>query len=617
MSDIKGVKIVEENAGFKNSLILTYTDASGQLKGVVVAWSVDDHVGETINIPDGLIPADATNVQFGLIPNGGKAGANPSDVIQDIATAGSGDTPTVFDIAGKSVASGGAMKQVTFDGHDIQGAAGADLMLQSEAKNPERDASHAYNDANDYVLGDESGSDDSPDKEVTPSTPHVAGERDMNDHPLASEQLGFEDLFNKSDGDFNDLIIEVIHDETPPAAEQTASSSTILQTGQDLTVQMTGPDAVSGTPFDISGLLSLTEVNGGEVNFAIIVDVSGSTSSSAPGTTVTVGDVNQDGVNNTYLDYELAGVLAVQNEIASVTGNYDFNLGYIDFDSSARAPFQFDVNDDLIQTLIDAGQQPLSGGGTNFESPLHQAINYFNTVDPEHDGQNFVLFISDGQASTFSISDELATLEDDSGINATIKAVGFGTGASVSALDVVDSDDSAIIIEDPGELPDQLPGLTSPVNPDDIASLQVLVNGVVEDTIAPADLTVIPGVGLSLDATSIDTAVTGDGLADLIQLTVNTTEGETLTTGFYVGEIGAADQYVLSSPQAPVDFIQRFNANEGDTLVLNFTHGALAMQASAGGDGDDFDVVDTGSADVLIKLVNAVGVTAVDDLFLV
>lgn len=597
MTNITGVRIVEENAGFSNSLVATWVATDGTIKGVVVAWNVDDHVGTEISIPEGLIP-EGVDVSFGVIPDGAR-NSNPTDTITDVASAGAG--ASVFTIEGSG-------SKVTFDGQQITGW-GADLLLQSEVKNPDRPAGEEFGDADDFVANDESGSDDATDQEVTPtSATAAAGERDLNADPLTGQQIGFEDLVKGTDADFNDLIIEVVREDAPPPPPEDETRPISVEPPED-----GGPAVTVETEFertediiDIDALFSTTISGSGIVNIALIMDVSGSTGS--PLDPLLVTDVNGNS-RTEFIDAEFEGLQAVSDFIADEGfDEFDFDLGFIQFASRAfLVNGVFDPGFDVFAAATADGQTG-AGGGTNFERPLQQAISFFESVDPAGEEQNFVLFLSDGGASTGRLSDEIARLEGD--FNATIKAVGFGSGASKPALDVIDSNNDASIIDDPTTLPSVLPDFLSPVS---IASISLIVNGVLEETFGPDALSVVPGVGQLLEDAIVDTAVAGDGAADLIELEATDTNGDTNKITFFVGEQGAAETYTLDAPIDPAPFIVGFNADQGDELVLSFATNSLTLIETADSDGDDFALENDGT--VVVEFIDTIGVSGVDDLF--
>ena len=287
----------------------------------------------------------------------------------------------------------------------------------------------------------------------------------------------------------------------------TSNTTTIPSSAQQFSVSLTAPDASSASAYDISGFVSTSAVTGGDVNIALVVDVSGSTWNTYTGTPV--GDLNNDGRADTILDGEIAGSIAlVKSVIASGFGSAMINL--ITFDDSVKSSVTMradaDTNNNGILDLEEALRGLDDLGGTNFEPPLQEAISFFNARPAG--GQNYVFFLSDGVPSSSSnFLDEAATLRDTAGINATIKTFPIGSGASTSTLDEMDDgviNSSAVRVTDPGVLSAAITG--GGLTPADVQEVQIFVNGVLEQTIPSSALIATPfGLRYEVNLTGLST----------------------------------------------------------------------------------------------------------------
>ena len=270
---------------------------------------------------------------------------------------------------------------------------------------------------------------------------------------------------------------------------------TIPTTQQDLGLNVTLPGGTLGDQIDITGFIDRGTGNSGDFNIVYIIDKSGSMSGTFSGTE-TVGDLNGDGFANQLIDGTIASFEAVNASLLAA-GLQSSNLTVIAFDSSATVVYDGAVGG-LGTTLTSLD----SGGGTNFEAPLQLAISALQADGP---GQNQVFFLSDGFGSG-SFSDEVTTLLDPSGLNAEIRALGLGNGASLSQLDLIDdgiANNSAELVLTPSDLTAGLTG--SPVQTDEVAELQLFVNGVLTTTIPPTDFVSTPfGLQYNLTATGLD-----------------------------------------------------------------------------------------------------------------
>ncbi|WP_395708025.1 Calx-beta domain-containing protein [Reyranella sp.] len=281
--------------------------------------------------------------------------------------------------------------------------------------------------------------------------------------------------------------------------QTTSNSGTIVSTGQTLGISLTAPDASSSTSEAASGLVSRSGGSGtGQYNIAFVVDRSGSTASTFSGAK-TVADLNGDGTANTVLDAEIAGFEAVLASINSL-GLGSATIAVISFESGAATNLVTtagaDANKNGVLDVVEALRGLKTGGSTNYEAGLQQAEAFYKGAPS---GQNVLFFLSDGQPdSTTAYADEVSRLL---AAKVGIQAFGVGSGASAGPLDLVDdglANNTATIVLDPSQLTSGLLG--GGVKLAEIARVELLVNGVVVQTIQPNQLVQTP-LGLQYTGT--------------------------------------------------------------------------------------------------------------------
>lgn len=195
-----------------------------------------------------------------------------------------------------------------------------------------------------------------------------------------------------------------------------------------------------------NGVRDSALIRGSNPDVVFVIDVSGSTGSRFAGTPV--GDVNGDGQANTILDAEIAGFIALNQQLIRQGLGQTARVSVVAFNSSASSVdvnpavsgLQLAINpsaDNNTNGTLDideALRRLRSGGGTNFESPLQAAENVFRTLGTAPGNGNLV-FLSDGFGSG-SFTDEVARLQAN-GVN--LSAFGVGAGASLTQLRQIDS----------------------------------------------------------------------------------------------------------------------------------------------------------------------------------
>jgi uncharacterized repeat protein (TIGR01451 family) len=272
---------------------------------------------------------------------------------------------------------------------------------------------------------------------------------------------------NAGDGD-DEITIEGLESIAAPIAANGQAGTDTFDVSPvisaSVTINATGPiagDPVTVRAGDAVGGVAAAFPPGEDILY--VIDLSGSTGAPFGGTPV--GDVNGDGSPNTILDAELAGFIALNDELIAKGLGGLVQVGIVSFTSSA---LQWDVdpvapgtqiattpaadaNGNSIPDVEEVLRSMNYGGGTNFQPPLQLAINFFTTLGTAP-GQGTIIFLSDGSAS-YNFAPEIVTL-DAMGIDRV--AVAVGAGASLTVLQYIDAD--AFPVNSTDELLDGLTG---------------------------------------------------------------------------------------------------------------------------------------------------------------
>lgn len=178
-----------------------------------------------------------------------------------------------------------------------------------------------------------------------------------------------------------------------------------------------------------------------------VIDVSGSTTNPFASMTP-VGDLNNDGNSNTILDAEIAGYLALNQELinrglgnTSMVSLVAFSSGgnIIDVDPSiagvqtVTTPLA-DNDGNGMRDIEEALRGLTSGGGTDFEQALQSAISALD-MGGYANGDANVVFLSDGFGGG-SFADEVTEIATTRGHN--LRAFGVGTGSDIDQLRQID-----------------------------------------------------------------------------------------------------------------------------------------------------------------------------------
>jgi VCBS repeat-containing protein len=302
---------------------------------------------------------------------------------------------------------------------------------------------------------------------------------------------------------------------------------------QSVSLLVDAPTATTAATTDLKLTIGIGPVLQPQMNILYLIDISGSTSDSFEG--MPVGDLNGDGRANTVLDAEIAGLMALTEQVRSLGFSpSDVTVTIIPFNGSAdptdpRGQNQSGLNAAAFSLgqagdgAIDAYLRSLdAGGGTNFASALKAANDRLQNLDQGGE-ENFLYFLSDGRGEG-SIGAEIAILNDRYG--ARITALGVGENASLSQLHDIDNTNGASLLTSPGQI--DVSVLGSPLPGGTIIDVDVFVNGRDIVEIGREDLVPTPQ-GWSLNA-PIDGLRRLAGDQNAVSATVTFASGEVLAT---------------------------------------------------------------------------------------
>ena len=241
-----------------------------------------------------------------------------------------------------------------------------------------------------------------------------------------------------------------------------------------------------------------------DINVALVIDTSGSTRNNSG------SDVDGDGVNDTYLAAEKLAAKQVFESL--LDAGYDpenVTITLIEYNNNGNTLGSYNLNDQAaFETAVDS---LTSGGGTNFEQGLDEVVDEWRatttdgTADdsPESevtaDDNNLVLFLSDGRSTTGDPASEVSELEDE--FDADITAIGIGSGAVLTQLEALDNTGGASQITDLTQLEDLI---TAPPPLPELQEVQIIVNGVVLETIPADDPRIVSTpLGLRVDCAEV------------------------------------------------------------------------------------------------------------------
>jgi uncharacterized repeat protein (TIGR01451 family) len=227
--------------------------------------------------------------------------------------------------------------------------------------------------------------------------------------------------------------------------------------------------SISGTKFeDINGdtIRNTGIITGTEPDIVFVIDISGSTSGNAQGTAI--ADFNADGDPNDIIDAEIAGFIALNNQLIADGLGSVADVSIVTFASSASQldvdpttnGFQLstspsaDTNMNGVPDVEDVLRSLLPTSATNFAAALQQAIDTITTLGTTPENGN-VVFLSDGDPNTGGAhADEATTLR---GLANNVRAFGVGTGSTLPPLQEIDANAERFTTTD--ELLDVFSGL--------------------------------------------------------------------------------------------------------------------------------------------------------------
>ncbi len=410
---------------------------------------------------------------------------------------------------------------------------------------------------------------------------------DKADNADGSVTFSFEDLFTDPadnvnnfvrDSDFNDVVFTASFGSAtvPPSAQptvppapgddstQTVVSQPVALPGGSVAASITTESTTDDDTAELSGVISLSGFLSNTINIAFINDASGSTGD------ITSVDVDGDGINDSVFKVDVFALADLNAELIA-NGLADADLAVISFSTSASLDAittpATDADGNGVLDVIDALVNPgVSASSTNYADALQEAIDFFNTQAPGE--SNFVYFLSDGEPNTGgAFDDEVAVLTDPNGINATLQAFGV-VGSDKAQLDIVDNTGGAQIFDD---IADLSAGITaSPVDVNDITSVDILVDGVVQQTLTPADLT-SSATGVAFGPVTLTGLDPSDVNTVSIEAVLTTDDGSmfdlTVSTDIVGSAPADASTATTATPVAMADIMDSTMPADADAVI--------------------------------------------------
>jgi Mg-chelatase subunit ChlD len=334
---------------------------------------------------------------------------------------------------------------------------------------------------------------------------------------------------------------------------------------------------VDDKPVAYDKVLEVSENPMPNYNLVLVLDVSGSMTSSTAGGEVR--QINADGSTTitTRLDMAKAALVQLVTEYYNQAQNVSVKL--ITFSSGATILNGGAAYTSLATTI--AGINSMTGsGGTNYESALNAVQTAFGTVDPAV--QNSVYFLSDGEPSVGNTADPVGVTGYSTFVTANnidSYGVGIGTGIAdpqhLNNIHNVDGDgsgtkDPAIIVPDLNELDSALLSTVPP------AFGGNLVAGNNAGNVLGADGGYVHTITLMLDSD-------GNGTPDQnVTFTYNPASG---------GQISNNSSFLAPTLAGNLLTLNSGSGFELGTLTFNFSTGAYTFfTAPAAMEGDSFSL---------------------------
>jgi choice-of-anchor C domain-containing protein len=218
---------------------------------------------------------------------------------------------------------------------------------------------------------------------------------------------------------------------------------------EDYLARIDAPGSIAGVlwnDLNSNAVRDSVLVGGDDPDLVIVIDVSGSTSSSFAGSSV--GNLNGDGLSDTILDAEIAGVYAILDYLIAEGKGQTSQVSIVTFSSGstildlnpvagglqASATPEADVDNNGIADIRQQIATIFSSGGTDFAAGLGAAKQAVDLVGTLRENAN-VIFMSDGVGQR-DFGGALQLLRDRV---STIRAFGVGAGSSLDQLRQIDS----------------------------------------------------------------------------------------------------------------------------------------------------------------------------------
>lgn len=264
--------------------------------------------------------------------------------------------------------------------------------------------------------------------------------------------------------------------------DTTTVTSTGSVLGLEVELESTFPDYATDT-FEVDSEVVTTGTTE-DINIAVVIDTSGSTSGNSG------SDVDDDGDNDDFLEAQVyAAKELFQSYIDAGYSADDITITLIEYNTNASTVGTYTLSDqdDFDDALDDLD----SGGFTNYENALEQVYDEWKDTTTDNDDDNdveatdtnVVYFLSDGYP--FLRNNQSQDFEDEvddltSVFNAQIVAIGVGSNSSLDDLNDVDTTGGAIQVTDVSELSDII---SSPLETANFEYFEIIVDGVVVDTV--------------------------------------------------------------------------------------------------------------------------------------
>ncbi|GEO17550.1 Ig-like domain-containing protein [Microvirga aerophila] len=321
---------------------------------------------------------------------------------------------------------------------------------------------------------------------------------------------------------------------TAPHAQDIANG-VLAFNDQPVSLTLDAPSQTTTATANIAMTIGLGPVIQPQMNILYVMDISGSTRNEFAGTPV--GDLNQDGADESILDAEIASLIGLTERVRALgLSPADVTVTIIPFNENANpadpveagqtdantAAVTFSLGANGDQTITNFLSTLRAGGGTSFEDALQASIERLQVLDQGGE-QNLIYFLSDGNG-TGSLADELETLT--SVHQARITAIGIGEDANLALLHTIDNTGGAERVTSSDQLDASL--VPPPIQSGDVVDVDVFVNGIELPGIGREDLISVPnGYALNLDVGGLSRQI---GSSNTVSASIVFASGEILTT---------------------------------------------------------------------------------------